>query len=103
MFPSTVVDAEMEHKEHKDFLNSIQTSIAELHTMADSLKTYTTSRAKKNKVLYLVDRIDGRVQERVSIIEKRIAALDLMCQLHSMNTEVKDIVTSTTFNGHTLL
>lgn len=103
MFPSTVVDAEMEHIEHKDFLNSIQTSIAELHTMADSLKTYTTSRAKKNKVLYLVDRIDGRVQERVSIIEKRIGALDLMCQLHSMNTEVRDIVTSTTFNGHILL
>lgn len=87
-FPSTVPEAEKELKEHNKFLASLQSSIAELQTMATSLKCHSTF-AVKRKVLYLVDRIDVRVKERVSIIEKRIIALNMLQELYSMNEKVR--------------
>ena len=86
-FPSTVLEAEKELKDHKEFLASLQPSITELQTMANSLKCHSTYSVKR-KVLYLVGRIDVRVKERVSIIEKRVHALKMLQDLYIMNEQV---------------
>ena len=61
--------------------------------MSQSLKTHTST-VIKQKVLYLVDRIDRRVRERVSVVEKRITALRMIQELHDINEKVLILYTA---------
>lgn len=91
--PSTISGAVKELREHDEFLQSLQSSISELHVMSQSLKAHTST-VIKQKVLYLVDRIDRRVRERVSVVEKRITALRMIQELHDINEKVLILYTA---------
>ena len=90
---STISGAVKELREHDEFLQSLQSSISELHVMSQSLKAHTST-VIKQKVLYLVDRIDRRVRERVSVVEKRITALRMIQELHDINEKVLILYTA---------
>ena len=73
--------------EHKQFLEGCRKDASELNSLAVSLKA-SSAPSLRNTSEFLVSRIESRVQERLRILEKRIAAFEAFSQLHVQNQQV---------------
>lgn len=73
--------------EHTRFLETCRKGASELNSLAVSLKA-SSAPSLRNTSEFLVSRIESRVQERLKILEKRIAAFDAFSQLYLQNKQV---------------
>ncbi|XP_019859647.1 PREDICTED: triple functional domain protein-like [Amphimedon queenslandica] len=79
--PHSVAAARSELRDHTEFLQSLNSSIAQLKRVSETLKEDTSSSVKQ-KVLSLVSKVDRRIDERVSVLDKRTAAFKMITELH---------------------
>ena len=69
-----------ERRQHEEFLEQKRRTCDELNTLASTLKSFVAP-SLKNKAQYLVDKIEGRMMDRSSLLERRIAAMKLFTAL----------------------
>ena len=85
--PHTVAAASTALQDHNQFLQSLNTSVDQLKSVSESLKEDTPVGVKQ-KVLSLVSRVDRRINERVSVLDKRLVAFTMIKELHDTNDSV---------------